>query len=199
MVRPLAVVVAVLLSIPAAVSAQSASPSKSNTSSPLAPGEIVAGIKGGLNVSNITEDGFTSRNGLVLGGYARRGVNEQFALQAEALLSQQGASINDITLKFTYLQVPVLGVMTFSGNSAKPFIYGGPSIGLKLSSKGEEDGDSFDLSASGTDLSLVLGAGLDFTKFSVDARYMMGLKDVDSTGDVAKHRVFSIMVGYRLK
>lgn len=198
MVRRIVVCAVILAAVPAFVHAQSVSSTQPPASS-LAPGEIVAGIKGGLNVSSITEDGFTSRNGLVLGGYARRGVNEQFALQAEALLSQQGASVNDITLNFTYLQVPVLGVRTFSGNSAKPFIYGGPAIGLKLSSTGEEDGDSFDLSASGTDLSLVLGGGLDFTKFSVEARYMMGLKDVDSTGDVAKHRVFSIMFGYRFK
>lgn len=189
MVCRLAVFVAVLFLIPAPLFAQT---------TPAAPASIM-GVKAGLNVSTLSEEGFSSKNGLVAGGFVRRALQDRYSLQVEALISQQGATFRALSFNFTYFQLPVLGMMSFDGTSAKPFVYAGPSVGLKLSSNADNGDTSVDVQASGVDLALVLGGGADFGKFSADVRYAFGLMDTDPGSDIAKNRVFSVMIGYRLR
>lgn len=181
------VLVVLVLVLPAIASAQAAQ-------------EITAGVKAGLNISNLNENGemVSSTNGLIAGGYARRTLKDRIAIQVEALISPQGGAYRDLTVNLNYLQIPVLGVMTFGDSETKPFVFAGPALGLKLTSNIGDEEESEDIKTS-NDFSLVFGGGVAMGKFSVDARYAWGLSDVDPGSDISKNRVFSIMFGYQLK
>lgn len=187
------VFVLLALSLPAAaVSAQPATP----------PADAV-GVKVGLNVAHVVENtrGLDSKLGLTFGAYFRRGFSEHFALQPEALFSQQGTAFRDISLRLSYLQIPVLGVATFTGKTTSPFVAFGPALGLKLGASYSQDGISGSISdeVAALDFGFVLGGGIELEKLLLEVRYLIGLKDVDVGSDIDKNRVFSLRVGCRFR
>jgi opacity protein-like surface antigen len=180
-----------------------------------AASEVVFGVKAGLNSSNIVENceegnrfcgsnnrTFKSNKGLMLGGFVRAKLSNKLAIQPEAFISQQGASLGDEKLTITYLQVPVLAVASFPGASATPFVYAGPAVGLKVRARYSDDDISEDAEdIAGTDFSVTLGGGVEFGQFSAELRYTHGLKNVNDEGNgfIDKNRVFSILAGYRFR
>lgn len=167
----------------------------------LAQNQIAAGVKGGLNISNISENAekVVSTNGIALGGFASRPVNERFFVQAEALFSAQGGKYGNTNLNINYLQFPVLAVAKFGESDIHPFLSGGLAFGFKVSASASAGNESRSVTTSNGDISLVLGGGVDFGKFSGEARYMIGFTDVDPGSDISKNRVISLLVGYRFR
>lgn len=181
----------------------------------LSAGEVAAGVKGGLNAANLSESlegtgagtsvSYDLRKGLIFGAFIRKAVSDTFAIQPEILFSQQGASqsdfMDDYGVKLGYIQVPVLGVVTFAGDSARPFVFAGPALSLKTSAKFSENGVNTDIDdVAGSDVSLVLGAGIEIAQGSIEVRYSFGFKDINPDTDFsAKNRVLSVLVGYRFR
>jgi hypothetical protein len=155
-----------------------------------ATAQIRAGIKGGLNVSNLYVDDVSDENarfGFNLGFYGQVFSSETFALQPELLFSTKGAkdeyggALVDRTIKFnlSYLDLPVLAVFKL-GESAE--IHVGPYVSYLLGANISHEGDlgsgtneidkdhlkSFDYGLSG-------GFGLNFGSVQVGARYNYGL------------------------
>lgn len=168
------------------------------TISPLvAQTNVELGIKGGLNVANITGDVSNTNTmlGFVGGGLAKINTNPQFSIQPELLVTLKGAQQDEggnEKLKLTYLEIPVLGVYNFpTSSSTKPYILAGPALGILISAKAGED--DFKDNVNSTDFGFVLGGGVGFPagengKVVLDGRYAVGLANIakDSEDDTIK-------------
>lgn len=152
--------------------------------------QIRAGVKGGLNVSNLYVDDVNDENarfGFNVGFYGQILSSDVFAIQPELLFSTKGSKVEyggglfDQTTKYnlSYLDLPVLAVFKL-GESAE--IHVGPYVSYLLGASISHDGDlgsgvddidkdhlkSFDYGLSG-------GFGLNFGSLQIGARYNYGL------------------------
>jgi hypothetical protein len=158
--------------------------------------QMRAGVKGGLNVSNLYVDEVDDENarfGFNLGFYGQILSSDVFAIQPELLFSTKGSKIEyggnffDQTVKYnlSYLDLPVLAVFKL-GEDAE--IHVGPYISYLLGANISHDGDlgsgaddidrdhlnSFDYGLSG-------GFGLNFGAIQVGARYNYGLAKLEDS------------------
>jgi len=148
-----------------------------------------AGIKGGLNVSNLYIDDIHDENaryGFNVGVYGQVLSSDVFAIQPELLFSTKGTKafydgIVEQTIKYNlnYLDLPVLAVFKL-GNSAE--IHVGPYASYLLNANvsysgdianGDDEIDKDNLKSF--DYGLVGGFGLNFGAVQVGARYNYGL------------------------
>jgi hypothetical protein len=155
-------------------------------------GQPRAGIKGGLNVSNLYIDDLDDENaryGFNVGVFGQVLASETFALQPELLFSTKGAKasyegIVDQTVKYNinYLDLPVLAVFKL-GESAE--IHVGPYASYLLNANitysgdivsGDDEIDRDHLKSF--DYGLVGGFGLNFGAIQVGARYNYGLAKI---------------------
>lgn len=183
------------------------------------------GVKGGVNFAKMSgaEDDFvniTQRLGLIGGVWVRIPARSPFSFQVEALLSEKGfafgGDVEEIdfsgNLRIRYIEVPLLARVDFgtSGSSPRFYVLAGAApafrLGdgtLKLEAEGEEEEADFE-DATGEelksfDLGLVGAAGVEFGRALVEARYTHGLMAAGEDDDSPKHRVFSVMVGFRFR
>ena len=181
--------------------------------------QMRAGIKGGLNVSNLYIDDVDDENaryGFNVGVYGQLFSSDVFAVQPELLFSTKGTKAEyggnffDQTIKFNlnYLDLPVLAVFKL-GESAE--IHVGPYVSYLLNANISHDGDlgsgvddldkdnfkSFDYGLSG-------GFGLNFGNLQVGARYNYGLAKIADDDDAeiflgdSKNSVAQIYVALNL-
>ena len=155
--------------------------------------QIRAGVKGGLNVSNLYVDDVNDENarfGFNVGVYGQVFSSDAFAIQPELLFSTKGSKAEyggglfDQTTKYnlSYLDLPVLAVFKL-GEAAE--IHIGPYVSYLLDANISHDGDlgsgvndidrdhlkKFDYGLSG-------GFGLNFGSLQVGARYNYGLAEL---------------------
>lgn len=152
-----------------------------------------AGIKGGMNLSNLFSDEITDDNariGFHAGVYGQLFVNEGFAVQPEVNFSTKGNRVTtnfgiiDQETKFniSYIDVPVLAVFRL-GQVAE--IHAGPYwaylVGANIDTDGdlgddfqELDRDNFD----NWDYGLVGGIGFNLGAVQLGARYNYGLNEI---------------------
>ena len=185
--------------------------------------EAAFGVKGGINFSNLKFDGdsvdvnLDQRTGFVGGLFIVWPASGTLALQTEFLYSQKGATFDEEGLEekvsLDYIDIPVLLRMSSRPAKASFHAIAGPSFGFKTrarsksSFEGESHEEDIGDEVETFDLGLVLGAGLDFGRMTIDGRYTWGLTDIskESVDDVqdpgddvkVKNRVFTVMVGVR--
>lgn len=164
---------------------------------------IQFGVKGGLNLSTFggaDSDDFGSdlkmKLGLMAGGWADFPLTSSLSVQPEALLVTKGAKQSDeifgadlkVSYNLTYLEVPVLLKWTRDrAADSSPFLYAGPSLGLKLravvKASTDDEGETDDLDdMKTTDFGVVLGGGVQFGRYSVDGRLSRALTTLHSEG-----------------
>ena len=183
--------------------------------------EITLGLKGGLNISNLSVDApddpdfaFDSQTDFLFGAFAQFGIGSKFAIQPEVFYSQNGAKTkNDdpsIKLNLNYIRVPVLLVARLSSRESPmyPILYAGPQVAFETRCQvtGEDDGVSvsFDcdspelddaLRTKTTDFGLVFGGGFEilYSRLTVqlDARYNLGLTNLNDAEDASEVSVKS--------
>jgi len=147
-----------------------------------------AGIKGGLNVSNLYIDDVTDENarpGINIGLFGELVSTEGFGLQTELLYSTKGSKIvydtpanQEIQYNLNYLELPVLAVFKLGAVDLHAGAYGGYLLGANISYDGElADGtDEIDKdNLKSWDYGLVGGVGVNFGAMQVGARYNYGL------------------------
>ncbi|MEX2270254.1 MAG: porin family protein [Vicinamibacterales bacterium] len=183
------------------------------------------GVKGGANFAKMSgaDDEFvniTQRLGLVGGVWVRTPVRSPFSFQVEALLSEKGFKFEDDVegiavsgnLRIRYIEVPLLARVDLgtSGSSPRAYVLAGaaPAFRLgdgqfKVEADGEEETADFEEvigeELKSFDLGLIGAAGVEFGRALVEARYTHGLMAAGEEDDSPKHRVFSVMVGFRLR
>lgn len=166
----------------------------------------------GVNITKVTGDNqedATTRTGIRVGGFATIGLGGNFALQPELVYTGKGASFpdDDAEIKIGYIQVPVLARMRLGSGQGKaaPYLLAGPAFAFKAGCSLIVDGDSMECSdnttsVAGSDLSLILGAGVELGRGRVSVRWDKGLKNINGDGDAnVKNQAFTIAVGYAFR
>lgn len=179
-----------------------------------------AGIKGGLNISNMIVDDVNDRNarlGFHAGVYAQLFSSRAFTIQPEVNFSTKGNKVTytnntiDQETKFnlSYIDIPVLGVFKL-GRAAEIHAgaYWAYLVGANIDSDGDldngfekQDRDNFDK----WDYGLVGGLGFNLGKGAqLGARYNYGLNEIartDAAKDMlgnAKNSVAQIYLSFNL-
>lgn len=152
-----------------------------------------AGIKGGVNVSNLYVDDVhdeNARTGFHVGLYGQLFSNEVFAIQPEINYSTKGSRVisefgvidQETKFNLNYLDIPVLAVFKL-GKAAEIHAgaYWAYLVGANLDTNGDLgddfrtiDRDNFD----NWDYGLVGGFGLNFGAAQIGARYNYGLNEI---------------------
>lgn len=156
--------------------------------------DITFGVKGGLvsiaptfEFPGIEVSG--SEIGFTIGAFARKELNDQFAIQPE-LLYQTGGGISFLQLPVMF-QFHVMEALTIDA---------GPQIGLVLNGF---DGDGlFDTSDVVKDLQFSIGIGTSYhwsDNFFTDLRYNLALNNLyDGEGDgTVKYGIIALSAGYK--
>ena len=169
------------------------------------------GVKGGVNFTNMTSDGFednNSRTGFHLGVLAEIPVSDRFSVQPEVLYSTQGTE--DETGSFTneykldYIQLPVLAKFYLIDGLA---LEAGPSFNFLVNEEYDFESNSLDFEtdselASTFEFGGALGASYKFNNgFFLNGRYVLGFTDAfDSDNfddDAIKNNGFQLGVGFQ--
>ena len=168
-------------------------------------GHISIGIKGGVNLYNIHNDNSTTYDpkvGFNLGLLGHIHVAKHFALQPEIQYSVQGAKYtannSNTKVNLNYINVPVL-LQYMWDNGFR--LQAGPQAGFLVSAKSKIDDNSVDIKDNykPLDLGVSFGAGYihPSTGIGIDARYNLGLNNINKTGDVASaNRGFQLSLFY---
>ena len=150
------------------------------------------------------------RTGLIIGGGVDIPAGNTIVIGVEVLYNQKGASGSDggfdNTIKLDYIEIPILVKYPFStGGNVQPFAYAGVAPAFNVSAKelsefeGVEDEGDLDDEVKSFDNSFVFGGGVRFGQMAVEARYNLGVQNIndseDTPGDL-KTRQFSILFSY---
>ena len=183
------------------------------------------GVKGGMNVSSLSDDATLSdqesKIGFNAGVFMNAPLAENFSIQPEVLYNDLGSKVTrsteilgntysaDYSRNLGYISVPVM----FQYNATPGFyLEAGPQFGFLVSAK-----DKFKNSTNGStdnativaldkdnfntfDFGIGLGAGYYFTpNLGLTARYTAGLSDTitDNPGDSVKNNVFQVGLAYK--
>lgn len=175
---------------------------------PPAGAQVSVGITGGLNLATLNGkdiDGskidFSGRTVFGIGGVLDIGLNENVALRIEPMYLQKGAKFHsedqdlgniDVISKADYLEIPVFLKIALGTNSARPYLFTGPSIGFNLSSKFAIEVPGLSVEADikevtkSIDFGLGFGGGLSFSMGNntifLEGRYTLGLTDIVDDG-----------------
>jgi hypothetical protein len=174
---------------------------------------VTFGLRAGVTSATVNGDDFSDakqRWGVTGGLFVGREINEHVGLQIEGLLAQRGAE--DISsdpagthVRLTYLDVPLLlRVGRADANGTGFHVFAGPQVGFKLDAEVTNDdlGETDDISddVESVDFGVTFGVAVDIRRFVVDARYTVGLKNVNKIDDgKAKNRTFAVTAGFRFK
>lgn len=169
---------------------------------------VYFGVKGGVNFSNFSGDGFSdfkdesARTGYHLGLLAEVPVSDRFSVQPEVLYSAQGFDLvrrednEDVEHQLDYITVPVMAKFYLLEGLA---LEAGPQFGFVVEESidfGNEEQEIFNDSRNDFDLSVGLGASYKFNNFFVYGRYNAGMTDVyDVEGVDVKNSVVQAGVG----
>ena len=170
--------------------------------------KVTLGAKGGLNIYNIHNDNgvkYDTKLGFHLGLLGHIHLDKQFAIQPELVYSAQGAKYtvagNEVKMKLGYINVPVMFQYMFDNGFR---LQAGPQVGFLASAKSETNNSNIDIKddLKKVDFALGFGAGYINPKsgFGVDARYNLGLSDINETGSVkSTNRGFQLGVFYQFR
>lgn len=191
-----------------------------------ASAQVGVGIKGGLNISDVsvTENGgppelpYDSRTGMLVGMTAGLDVTPWLALQLEGRFSQAGTkqTENGLTasLLLAYLGFPLIAKAHIpTGESPlKPYLYAGGFAGFEVDCSLETSGtvsveldcETADVGRRTSDYGVVFGGGTDVLlgpgAVTLDVEYLLGLRNLaeDQEAGEAYSRAFSLAAGYKL-
>lgn len=175
---------------------------------------ITFGVKAGVTASTLSANDSADLDvktiwGAAAGVFLGKNLTPNLGLQLEGLVTQRGAKDNtfggDAKIRLAYLDVPLtVRYGSTTTNETHYHVFTGPQIGFKL--KAEIIDDVFgttDISddVESMDFGWTLGAGVERSRLSLDARYTFGLMNLDATssGDTIKNRSFMVLIGFRLK
>jgi len=179
----------------------------------------VVGVKGGVNFASLSfsedEEGdeISSRTTFVIGGFVDVPVSSMISIQPEVLWTSAGAKIEGpefgnetAEISFNQVQVPVLLKANIGGSSTRPFLVVGPVFGFKAGEAKfelagfdtDEISDQIERDSSSTDVAIAFGGGVNVGKLSIELRYNLGVKNLDTSdsNESTKTRSLMILAGF---
>lgn len=209
-----------------AVTASSLAFAQTTSTSTSSSNPITFGVKGGMNVSSLSNGAdlsdSKSKIGFNAGVFANIPIASSFSIQPEVIYNDLGSKVtreytvlgnkfkNESSTNLGYIAVPVM----FQYN-ALPNLYleAGPEFGFLVSAK-----DKFKSSTNGNtntqissrnkddfktfNFGIGIGAGYYFTQnLGVTVRYTAGVTDIYKTnsGDAVRNNVFQVGLAYKFK
>ncbi len=167
--------------------------------------QVNFGIKGGLNVSDIhlsNGPDYDPVVGLHAGVLAHIHLTKRFALQPEVFYSTHGAHYKngpfDTRYNLGYIQVPVLLQYMFLNGLR---VQAGPQLGFLVHAKSKTGNikEDFKNDLNTVDFGLATGASYQVpnTGFGFDARFNLGLSEINKDGNVkSTNRGFQLGIFY---
>lgn len=166
--------------------------------------KINVGIKGGFNQYNIHNDNgaeYDAKSGFHLGLLGHIHLAKQLALQPELIYSAQGAEYTtsnvNTKIKLGYINVPLMVQYMFNNGFR---LEAGPQVGFLINAESETNNNTTDIGDNLNTVDFALGAGLGYVTssgFGVDARYNLGLSNINESGSVkSTNRGFQLGVFY---
>ena len=181
------------------------------------------GVKGGMNVSSLSDDATLSdqesKIGFNAGVFMNAPLAENFSIQPEVLYNDLGSKVTrsteilgntysaDYSRNLGYISVPVM----FQYNATPQFyLEAGPEFGFLVNASSKATaGNNSNITNIDTDsfnkfnMGIGLGAGFNITnKLGINARYVAGLNDVtdnDKWGSDASNKNNNFQVGLAYK
>lgn len=166
------------------------------------------GIKAGLNIYTINNDNnaeYDPKAGLNVGLIGHIHLAKQLAFQPEIVYSGQGAKFTtagvETKINLDYINIPLLLQYMFDNGFR---IQAGPQIGFLVNAKSKTGGNSTGIKNNLKKIDFGLGAGVGYvhppTGFGVDARYNLGLSNINDNSTVKSYnRGFQVGVFYLFK
>lgn len=162
------------------------------------------GIKGGANVSNIwikNNNSSDYKAGFYVGVLDHVHLTRQWAIQPELMFSSIGGKFktgsDTYNTDLNYINLPILFQYMF-GEGFR--VEAGPQLGLLVSAKDKNNGNSSDVKSSFKtgDFSFPIGLGyLSPAGLGVDARWVPGLSDIQKSGLSTGNNTFQIGLFYQ--
>ncbi|HQX44081.1 MAG: PorT family protein [Saprospiraceae bacterium] len=165
------------------------------------------GFKVGLNLADIVSDDNSKTSlkpGLNVGAIGHIHLKNNFALQPEISYSDQGAIFKssgvESKLNLGYINIPILLQYMFDNGFR---IQAGPQLGILINAKAKSNDVSVDVKDDLNVIDFAISAGLSYVHppsgFGVDARYNLGLVNLNKEGSVTStNSVAQIGVFYLL-
>jgi hypothetical protein len=171
-----------------------------------ASAQIAIGLKGGLNLANITGEDVEENSMLTAfhgGVYATFNFGDRLGFQPELLLNGTGTTYDfgadgKLDFKTTYISVPMM--LLFKINETFN-IQAGPQLSFLTKAEISDGTTSIDFKdeVESTEWGANIGLGLNFGKFNVTGRYCIGLSNIAKESDVdVKNSVIQLSLGYTL-
>jgi hypothetical protein len=170
-------------------------------------GGVGFGVKGGLLYSSYREAGQDFRNndgweaGIFFGGN-RPGV---VGVMGEVLYAKKGAKdpVTSDAVDAYYIEIPILLRVNLGSSNrntgAVVYVIGGPVADVLLSAKLNGVTDIKD-NYQGLDLGVIGGAGVEISRFLIEARLNWGLRNIvkgSTTVSDIKTKSFAVLAGFR--
>lgn len=170
------------------------------------------GVLAGANLSKLTidsDDGIDAENlgGFVGGAFFRLNIKKLY-LQPEALFSMRGTKVNltngdQERVRINAFDIPLMvGYKVFDAKLANLRIHGGPVAAFVINEDTEDLDPDVDRFFKRANWGWQFGLGVDVWKFTLDARYELGLNDVvDVSNDFdgpTRNNVFRITLGFKI-
>lgn len=158
------------------------------------------GVKGGINLANITVD--PEQPGVSLdvatkfgvGGVLLYPLSDVLDLQVEALFLLKGTKVKfafggevfEGDLDYTYISVPVMGRYNIGSGDISPYAIAGLEFGFLLSAKskfGDDPEEDEKETTKSIDLGFNIGVGASMNNMFGEIRYSLGLADINDEPD----------------
>jgi len=159
------------------------------------------GVKAGLNIASLNVENGVDFNAMAsahVGGLVHVHVASHFAFQTELFLSGQGGKDGGEKIKLLYMNVPLL--LQFMAAEGFRF-QTGPQLGVLLSAKDKEGNVEVDIkdNLKAVDFSWVFGLGYQFpgSELGIDARYNLGISNINDGSTTIQNRVFAVGLFYQ--
>jgi len=167
--------------------------------------QVSLGLRAGVNIANASLDpenaylgtaSKSSKTGFMIGAAAQFGLSDMISVQVEPMYAQKGFKIEGgggtATVKLNQIEIPVLFKAKFGKGEVKPYVFAGPNVGIKGSSKvtveggGQTQDIDIDTTTASIDFGVDFGGGVEYAitpKVSImgDVRYSLGLTDLDKS------------------
>ena len=163
------------------------------------------GVKGGWLYSSFSEanDDFDNNAGWTAGVFFGGNRDGVLGLQGEVLYAKKGAKEGDSAVDLHYLEIPILARLNLGSSNrntgALLYAIGGPVLDVRL--KAEQDSFNVKDNYESTDVGVIAGAGVEISRFLLEARYNWGLRNILKSGGgpttELKNRSFAVLAGLR--